>query len=87
MPSQTGVITQFLTTRLVRKSPKFAKLLRRGLLADGKDATQYGLSQSATSSPAEWAKRGTNLIDNGLEHLAVQCFLQARHLILQGSLS
>ncbi len=59
---------------------KFAKMSRRGLLADGKDATQYGLSQSATSSPEEWAKRGTNLIDNGLEHLAVQCFLQALHL-------
>lgn len=50
------------------------------LLKGGADATKFSLN-TVTSSPEEWAKRGNNLMENGLEHLAVGCYLQVCMLL------
>lgn len=49
----------------------------RSLLEDGQDAVRYGLTQQATSSRAEWAKRARNLLDNRNYAMARKAFGQA----------
>ena len=50
---------------------------RRSLLEDGADAAKFGLTQKATSSRHEWAKRARNLMGNRNYAMARKAFLQA----------
>ena len=48
----------------------------RSLMSDGADAVKYGLSQRATSSREEWAKRARNLLTNQNFAMAAKAFTQ-----------
>ncbi|KXZ49100.1 hypothetical protein GPECTOR_23g31 [Gonium pectorale] len=54
-----------------------ARTVHKSLLEDGRDAVRYGLTQQATSSRAEWAKRARNLMENHNYAMAKKAFIQA----------
>ncbi|GIL86670.1 hypothetical protein Vretifemale_14923 [Volvox reticuliferus] len=58
-----------------------ARTVHRSLLEDGRDAVRYGLTQQATSSRAEWAKRARNLLDNRNYLMARKAFVQAADMV------
>ncbi|EFJ46513.1 hypothetical protein VOLCADRAFT_118102 [Volvox carteri f. nagariensis] len=58
-----------------------ARTVHRSLLEDGRDAVRYGLTQQATSSRAEWAKRARNLLDNRNYLMAKKAFVQAADMV------
>ncbi|GLI67621.1 hypothetical protein VaNZ11_011868, partial [Volvox africanus] len=58
-----------------------ARAVHRTLLEDGQDAVWYGLTQQATSSRAEWAKRARNLLDNRHYLMARKAFVQAADMV------
>ena len=45
-------------------------------MSDGADAVKFGLSQRATSSREEWAKRARNLLANQNYVMAAKAFTQ-----------
>ena len=45
-------------------------------MSDGADAVKFGLSQRATNSREEWAKRARNLETNQNYAMAAKAFLQ-----------
>lgn len=53
----------------------------RSLLEDGADAVKYGLTQMATSSREEWAKRGANLYASGNFGMAAKSYMQATDMV------
>ncbi|KAG2432292.1 hypothetical protein HYH02_013015 [Chlamydomonas schloesseri] len=54
-----------------------ARTVHKSLLEDGADAAKFGLTQKATSSRHEWAKRARNLMGNRNYAMARKAFLQA----------
>ncbi|KAK9842411.1 hypothetical protein WJX84_005751 [Apatococcus fuscideae] len=70
-----------------KRAPFFQYLQRlnlarvvRSILTDGLDASQVSLRQ-VKDSPAEWCRRGVNLLDNKLYEFAQQCFETANDAV------
>ncbi|KAK9854785.1 hypothetical protein WJX84_000152 [Apatococcus fuscideae] len=61
------------------RSLKLASVVKN-ILVDGKDASKLSLRE-VQDSPAEWSKRGRNLLDNKLFELAEQCFVTANDTV------
>ncbi|MEW5318036.1 MAG: hypothetical protein WDW38_009289 [Sanguina aurantia] len=58
-----------------------ARTVQKSLLEDGADAVKYGLTQMATSSREEWAKRGANLYASGNFGMAAKSYMQATDMV------